>query len=122
MLPDPRHGFIVDGMTDRIELLGVADACTLPTVEQPLRIAEWHEFMAAAVIGVDRPAAGQAIVRLRPDPAVAARAGDLAVRETQCCSFFTFGLIASGGSLELTVTVPPEQTAVLDALLDRVPH
>ena len=94
----------------------------MPTAEQPLRIAEWDELIATAVTGVGRPAAEQAIVRLRPDPAVAARAGDLAVRETQCCSFFTFGLIASGGGLELTVTVPPAQTAVLDALLDRVPH
>ena len=109
-------------MTDRIELLGMVDACTLPTVEQPLRIAEWHEFIATAVIEVGRSAAVQAILQLRPDPAVAARAGDLAVRETQCCSFFTFGLIASGGGLELTVTVPPAQAAVLDALLDLVPQ
>jgi len=95
------------------------DACTLPTAEQPLRIAEWDELFATAVTGSGRPAAEQAIFRLRPDAAVAARAADLTVRETQCCSFFTFGLIASGGGLDLTVKVPSAQTPVLDALLDQ---
>jgi hypothetical protein len=94
-------------------------SCTLPTAERPLRAAEWDDLLASAATAVRRTAAQQAAVRLRPDPAVAARAGDLAVRETQCCSFFTFGLMASGGGLELTVTVPPAQTAVLDALLEQ---
>jgi len=94
-------------------------SCTLPTAERPLRAAEWGDLLASAATAVRRTAAQQATVRLRPDPAVAARAGDLAVRETQCCSFFTFGLIASGGGLELTVTVPAAQTAVLDALLEQ---
>jgi len=108
-------------VTDPINFLGVVDACTLPNAAQPLRSAEWEDLLATAVTGADRTAAQQATFRLRPDADVAARAADLSVRETQCCSFFTFGLIASGGGLELTVTVPPEQTAVLDALLDRVP-
>ena len=94
-------------------------SCTLPTAERPLRAAEWGDLLASAATGIRRTAAQQVTVRLRPDPAVAARAGDLAVRETQCCSFFTFGLIASGGGLELTVAVPAAQTAVLDALLDQ---
>jgi hypothetical protein len=50
---------------------------------------------------------------------VAARAADLTVRETQCCSFFGFTLTATGGGLTLDVTAPPEQIAVLDALVDR---
>ena len=119
MHPVPRYGFIVDDMTDRMDLLGVADACTLPTAEQPLRIAEWDDFFATAVIGADRTAAQQARFRLRPDAELAARAADLTVRETLCCSFFSFGLIASGGGLELTVTVPAAQTPVLDALLEQ---
>ena len=41
------------------------------------------------------------------------------VRETQCCSFFIFGLTASGSGLELTVTVPPAQAPVLDALVNQ---
>jgi len=73
-------------------------------------------MFVTAVTGAHRTTAEQATFRLRPDPALAARVADLTVRETQCCSFFTFGLMASGGRLELTVAVPPAQTAVLDAL------
>ena len=113
---------MVDHMTDHVDFPGVAgvpDACTLPTAERPLRIAEWDAFFATAVTGAGRSASQQATFRLRPDAAVAAQGADLVVRETQCCSFFTFGLIASGGGLELTVTVPPAQTPVLDAILDQ---
>ena len=56
---------------------------------------------------------------LRPDPLVAARAADLVMRETQCCSFFEFTLSAAGGELTLDVTVPADQVAVLNALIDR---
>ena len=53
---------------------------------------------------------------LTPDPAVAARTADLFTRETQCCSFFTFTLTATGGSLTLDVQVPSSQVSVLAAL------
>ena len=50
---------------------------------------------------------------------VAARAADLAVRETRCCSFFGFAQSATGGDLTLDITAPPGQVAVLGALVDR---
>ena len=40
----------------------------------------------------------------------------LAAAETECCSFFTFALTATGGALSLDVTVPAAHTAILDAL------
>ncbi len=54
---------------------------------------------------------------LPPRPELAAEAADLVVRETQCCSFFTFALTATGGRLHLDVTVPESQTPVLDAMV-----
>ncbi|WP_090764550.1 hypothetical protein [Nonomuraea maritima] len=94
-------------------------ACTLPTAEQPLRIAEFDALFADAVWGVARPER----VRLRLDlafsPDNAARAADLAARENGCCSFFTFTLTVAGGSLALEVTVPAEHVQVLDALQAR---
>lgn len=42
---------------------------------------------------------------------MAAQAADLAVRETGCCSFFTFSLITTGGSLWLETSVPDSQDA-----------
>lgn len=97
----------------------VPDACTLRTVEQPLRATEFDQFFREAIIAVHRVDVRRAILELHPDPGVAARVADLMVRETQCCSFFAFSLATTGGELTLDVTVPAEQVAVLDALIDR---
>jgi hypothetical protein len=95
------------------------ESCTLPTAEQPLRLAEFSELFAEAVRAVDRIGPAQVRLELRPDPAVAAQAADLAVRETQCCSFFTFTLTATGGRLSLDVTAPEEYAQVIEALATR---
>jgi hypothetical protein len=47
---------------------------------------------------------------------VAARAAELAASETRCCSFFTFTLRVSAGSVALEVSVPPAYSAVLNAI------
>jgi hypothetical protein len=52
--------------------------------------------------------------------AVATRAADLVVRETACCSVFTFTLTASGGRLSLDVAVPAGQIDVVRAIAARV--
>jgi hypothetical protein len=97
----------------------VTDACTLPTVERPLREAEFDEVFASAVRRVERPSPVMLRLTLEHDAEVAARVADLAVRETACCAFFTFGLTAAAGSLQLDVTVEPGQVPVLDALTAR---
>jgi hypothetical protein len=94
-------------------------ACTLPTVERPLRVAEFDELFGAAVISVERLAAGRARFGVRRDSATAARAAELVVRETECCSFFEFVLTTTGRGVALDVIVPAAQIAVLDALADR---
>ena len=66
----------------------VPDACTLPTTDQPLRLAEFDALFTADVTDVQQPSADTALLTLRPDPTVAGRAADLAVRETACCWFF----------------------------------
>lgn len=105
--------------TPVIDQSWVPDACTLPTVEQPLRAKEFDDLFREAVAEVRRLDAGRARLVLRPEPALASRAADLAVRETRCCSFFGFALNATGGELTLVITAPPGQVAVLDALVDR---
>lgn len=94
-------------------------ACTLPMADRPLRLAEWGGLFGSATIAVQRTDPLRARLRLRADPGVAARAADLAVRETQCCSFFTFAVTATGGQLTLDVSTPAGQVAVLDALIER---
>jgi hypothetical protein len=94
----------------------VPQACTLPTAQQPLRLAEFDDLFATAVTSTTRVDVRRLRLELDPRAAVAARAADLAVRETGCCSFFTFTLTATGGQVWLEVSVPDGQVEVLDAL------
>jgi hypothetical protein len=94
--------------------------CTLPTSRQPLRVAEFDKLFGSAVRGVERHGPDQLSLELDPGEQVAATAAELVVRETSCCSFFTFTLTATGGRLTLRVSVPPNQVEVLDGLARRV--
>jgi len=93
------------------------EACTLPTAERPLRLAEFDDLIATAVR--DRQRRSPTSLRWRLDPAAGARARDLAARESRCCTFFTFTFTAGDGQLWLDITVPPAHTGVLDALTGR---
>jgi hypothetical protein len=93
-------------------------ACTLPSSEQPLRLAEFDALFAAAVRGVHRAGPTELALTLAPAPGRAELVRDLARRETECCSFFTFR-IEDGDPVRLHVTVPPAHTDVLDALAER---
>jgi hypothetical protein len=98
----------------------VTDACTLPTAERPLRVAEFDQLFADSVRRLDR--LGPDHLRLQLDGAeqVEATARDLTARETLCCSFFTFAIDRpTAQSLTLDVRVPASRIAVLDALADR---
>jgi hypothetical protein len=97
----------------------VPESCTLPSVEQPVRLAEFDAFFAETVRSADRLAPDRLRLLLDPAAQTAARAADLMVRETACCSFFTFSLIVTGGEVVLEAQVPAGQSAVLDALAAR---
>jgi hypothetical protein len=92
----------------------------LPSVDRPLRLAEFDDLFATAVRAVDRIDPTRLRLTLDPRPEVAARTADLVVRETACCGFFTFTLTAAEEQLRLEVAVPDRQTAVLDGLAARV--
>lgn len=93
------------------------EACTLPTVERPLRVAEFDRLFAQATAAVERLGPQAARITLPPSPETAAEAASLVVRETGCCSFFTFSLIATGGRVHLDIAVPESQIPVLDSLV-----
>jgi hypothetical protein len=95
------------------------DACTLPTAERPLRIAEFDDLFRTAAVAVDRVDDRRARWSLAPDPTVPARAADLVARESLCCAFFDFTVRVSGGTATLEVAVPDEYAPVLDALVAR---
>ena len=101
------------------------DACTLPTEEQPVRLAEFDHLFRTAVRAVESPAPTHARLRLTGPPGLTATVRDLTARETGCCSFFTFTIktesAVRGEALTLDVTVPAEHTGVLAALIGRAP-
>ncbi len=99
------------------ELDWAPPACTLPSVEQPLRIAEFDALFASSLRDVQRLAGSR--LRLLLDLGSAGAARDLTARESECCSFFTFTLTPVGGELQVDVEVPAAHVAILDALAER---
>jgi hypothetical protein len=97
----------------------VPEACSLPTVEQPLRRAEFDVLFAEDVTAVEQVGTERVRFELRAHPEAAARAAGLAVKETGCCSFFTFDFSISEGTVSMTVSTPAAHAAVLAALRDR---
>jgi hypothetical protein len=96
----------------------VPPSCTLPTEEQPLRVAEFDALFAEGLLGVARPEPTR--VRLVLEVGIEARARDLAERESGCCSFFTFAFTdGPDARVLMDVSVPAGRVAVLDALLSR---
>jgi hypothetical protein len=93
------------------------DACTLPTSERPLRIAEFHELFTS-VLRSERVDATRLDLSIPADVESAAR--DLTRRESECCSFFTFTFDSVGDTAVMHVGVPSGQIAVLDAIESRV--
>jgi hypothetical protein len=105
--------------TDATELITAfaPDACTLPTAERPLRVAEFDDLFAAHLRWVERRSPTRLTLSLDGDPATEATARDLTERESECCSFFAFTVTAAGsGRFDVDVAVPDAQIAVLDGL------
>jgi hypothetical protein len=93
------------------------DACTLPTEERPLRVAEFDDLFAFVVRAERREPQRLDVVLRR---IVEAPARDLARRENECCSFFTFDFEPAGNDVVMQIAVSPEHAAVLDALHARI--
>lgn len=96
----------------------VPQSCSLPTVEQPLRVAEFDRLFTESVLRSTRVSVTRLDLVLPAAAEPAAR--DLAAREVGCCSFFTFDFESAGSDVVMGISVPQSQTRVLDALTDRV--
>lgn len=97
----------------------VPAACTLPTVEQPLRRAEFDALFSQDVIDIAQASPQQVTLTLRAEPEVAARAAKLAAAETGCCSFFTFGFTITDGRVDMVISAASPHEDVLAALATR---
>lgn len=96
----------------------VPDACTLPTVEQPIRVAEFDRFFAESVHSTTRTTPTRLDMVLAAEAEGAGR--DLASRESSCCSFLTFDFDTTETGLVMQVGVPAAYVEVLDAFGARV--
>ena len=96
----------------------VPQVCTLPTVERPLRLQEFDEVFSTVLRGQER--VSPHVLRWVFDPAAEATLRDLTARESECCSFFDFGFASADGNVVMSIGVPAEQLAVLDAIEARV--
>jgi hypothetical protein len=99
-----------------MELFASPSACELPTSDQPLRVAEFHDLFTDHLLGHDRVAATTLDLAFPDEPGLAVAVGDLTERETACCSFFSFSLCHEDGGLLLRVAVPATYVEVLDGL------
>lgn len=95
-------------------------ACTLPTAERPLRLAEFDDLFSSAVRSIERSGDTHARLLLAGDDTLPARTQRLADAESSCCSFFAFDVSTlQGGLVALDITVPDEESEVLVALVAR---
>ncbi|MEU8333849.1 hypothetical protein [Micromonospora sp. NPDC048839] len=95
----------------------VPEACTLPSVQRPLRSAEFDDLFTTALREQQRLSPTH--LRWRLDPTAEATARDLTDRESSCCSFFTFTITVDTDTLRLDVQVPAAHVDVLDGLAHR---
>lgn len=103
-------------MTENLNAEWVPTACSLPTAEAPVRVAEFDDLFREVVVEVEHPSSGELHLKLRATPDNAARAARLAAMETGCCAFFTFALTIADDELDLSVTTGPAHERVLAAL------
>jgi hypothetical protein len=96
----------------------VPESCSLPTVEQPLRVAELDRLFGESVLRSARVSSTQLDLMLASGAEATAR--DLAAREVGCCSFFRFELASAGSDVVMRIEVPWSRADVLDTLEARV--
>jgi DNA-binding transcriptional MerR regulator len=88
--------------------------CTLSEDERPDRANAWTELLARAV---ERESTATGIrLRFDADPELVANIAELAVREADCCSFFSFTFTVDARGVWLAVDAPPDARPVVDAL------
>ena len=96
------------------------EACSLPTIERPLRLAEFDDLFATTLLSVEKTGPTRARLLLTGDEEVVERTRRLADAESSCCSFFTFGVsTVETGLVAFDIEVPDAYVDVLGALLTR---
>jgi hypothetical protein len=94
----------------------VTDSCTLPTLERPLRAAEFDAVFQGTVL-TERVSDTHLRIGLTGPDGLPERLRDLTERETECCSFFSFTVSEEAPDRAvLDVEVSAGHVAVLDSM------
>ena len=91
-------------------------ACTLPSEQQPLRVAEFEDLFRSALRRAERRGPSSLQLGFVDTGDGSERIAELIARESACCSFFSFDLHRADAETVLEVRVPAAHTAVLDGL------
>lgn len=110
-------------MSDReIPTVSLLADCTLPTQQQPLRVAEFDDLFGSALRKIERRDQALLVLTFDGDAGVEATVRDLIAREAQCCSFFTFAVTTGSRGCRVEVGVPDTHLDVLDGLAARAAY
>lgn len=101
-----------------MEPLLTTDACTMPTAERPLRLAEFDALFTTSVRRVERRES-EVRLSLAGEHGLVEQVRDLTERETSCCSFFSFVVNGTDDDVTLDISVPAAQQEILDSLARR---
>ena len=88
--------------------------CTLSSDDRAGRASAWAELLAHATD--HEPTARGVRMRFDAEPRLVSAVADLAVREAECCSFFSFTLTVDAERAWFEVAAPPDGRVVVDAL------
>lgn len=105
--------------TDQAAASWAPQACTLPTAQVPLRVAEFDDLFSQSMHEVERLDVTRLRLVLTGGDPTEAVTRDLTARESECCSFFDFHLDRKGDHVVLEVRVSPAHVEVLDGLATR---
>src|SRR5215468_6731889 len=97
----------------------IPDACSLPTAERPLRLAEFDDLLGA-VRRRERLSETHLRLTIAEGMITEDAVRDLTRREAECCSFFDFAVSRTGArEIRLDIEVSGAYANVLDALEER---
>lgn len=92
------------------------DACSLPTEQQPLRVAEFDALFQDTLRWAERRDDTWLRLGLAESDGTYDRARELTARESACCSFFAFDVQRADSEIVIDVRVPAGRNSVLDGL------
>ena len=105
--------------SDGLEWFAV-EACTPPTVDRSLRLAEFDDLFATTLRSIPNAGPTHTRLLLAGGAAVVERTQRLADAESSCCSFFTFGVTpVEPGLVAFDIEVPAAYSDVLAGLVAR---